>query len=282
MEDRFKITVLIRVYDRIEDLGYNLKIISDTWTHNDYHVIVVSNGKSKGYNIDESLNKYIDKLIILETNAGHIKGNAQLLMEGIKHIPEDSGYILILEADTWLYGDAVISKYANILEQSDSVWASADWYDKYFSLAVDFALVKSAFLRENPKLLDIGDPPECYVAEYLMNKSESYISIKENMPVHVPSYVAKYPYVNDSKNRRFYIFPKSRMVTHHIEFLERGMAQKKEYFNIIAQCNYFGEAPVKNKSWKLFKIKFWIGLTNLMLRRSWYSKKMIQGVELKQ
>jgi hypothetical protein len=47
------------------------------------------------------------------------------------------------------------------------------------------------------------------------------------MPVHVPSYVKyKYPYIPNIKEGRFYVFPKSKTVTHHIEYLKRNGAKE--------------------------------------------------------
>ncbi|MFV0468767.1 MAG: hypothetical protein ACK5MK_07560 [Dysgonomonas sp.] len=278
MANKVKIAVLIRVYDRIEDLKYNLKIIADTWTENEYYVIVVSNGKLKGYDIDKSLDSYIDKLVILENNEGHLKGNSQLLREGVKFIPSDCCFTLILEADTWLYGDSLISKYVAILVESDVVWASADWYDKYIAVATDFAVIKTEYILSNPKLFIFGLYPECTISNYMRDHGDRSIWITENMPVHVPSYMLKFPYVHNDE-RRFYAFPESKMVTHHIEHLRRGMQQKKEYFNILAQTDYFQDAIVKNKSWRLFKIKFWIKLSGLLLKRSWYSKKHYKNLD---
>lgn len=269
-----KIAVLIRVYDRIEDLKYNLRIICDTWKENEYYVIVVSNGKNKGYEVQEESLSLIDKLVTLEENAGHRKGNSQLLLEGAKYIPSDCQYTLILEADTWMYSDTIISKYTNLLSQSQSaVWASADWYDKYHALATDFAIIKSEFIRQNIGLFDFELFPECHIANFLRDHNGGYIWITENMPVHVPSYVRKYPYVPNIKEGRFYVFPKSRTVTHHIEFLKNGIERKKYYFNVVAGNDYFTETKVNCKAWERFKMIFWIGLSKCMLKRSWYSKK---------
>ncbi len=276
-----KITVLIRVYDRIEDLKYNLQIISDTWKENDYYVIVVSNGRSKGYTIDEESLKLIDKLVDLEENAGHRKGNSQLLMEGAKFIPSDSQFTLILEADTWVYGDSIQSKYTKLLaERPNAVWASADWYDKYYALATDFSIIKTEFIREYPNIFNFELFPECHISNFLRDAKKDYIWITENMPVHVPSYVSwKYPYVPNIKEGRFYLFPKSRTVTHHIEYLDRGMEKKKEYFNIVANTNYFEDVRTPNKTWGRFKMNFWRGLTKLFIKRSWYSSKTYKTIE---
>lgn len=276
-----KVAILIRVYDRIEDLKHNLRIISDTWKENDYYTIVVSNGKNNGYEVTPDSLPLIDKLVILEENAGHRRGNSQLLMEGIKYIPSDCKYTLILEADTWMYGDRIISKYTSLLDKSDfAVWASADWYDKYYALATDFAIIKTQYIIKNSGIFDFELFPECHISNFLRDTNAGYLWIKENTPVHVPSYVKyKYPYIPNIKEGRFYVFPKSKTVTHHIEYLKGGMEQKKRYFNIIANDDYFTETKSNNKSWNRFKMKFWIGLSKLFVKRSWYSGKIYKVIE---
>ncbi|MFR9166717.1 MAG: hypothetical protein ACLVKO_11055 [Dysgonomonas sp.] len=130
------------------------------------------------------------------------------MLEGIKHIPEDCQYTLILEADTWLYKDTLIQKYtAKLSENKNAVWASADWYDKQYGLATDFAIIKTKYILDNPKLFDFELFPECHISNYLRDTDTGYIWIKENMPVHVPSYVPKYPYVNNSKEKKILRFP---------------------------------------------------------------------------
>lgn len=274
-----RVAVLIRVYDRIDDLKYNLQIIKQTWTEFDYHIIVVSNGYPDGYRIDVDSVRVIDNFVALEHNAGHKKGNSQLLMEGQKFIPLDCDYTVILEADTWICGDRTIKEYIEFMEEaSNIVWASADWYNKDYALAVDFAVIKSDFIRNNPDLFDFEDYPESYIANYLRDTDAGFKWITENMPVHVPSYVPKYPYVDDSTQKRFYVFPKSKMVTHHIEFLKGGMSQKKRYFNIVADYDFFKEEIVSNKAWERFKMYFWIRFSKLFIKKSWFQKKYYRNI----
>jgi len=276
-----KVAVLIRVYDRVEDLKYNLQIISDTWKQNEYYVIVVSNGKNDGYRILPESLPFIDKLVILEENAGHRKGNSQLLIEGAKYIPYDYDFTLILEADTWMYRDLIISKYAKLLSADpQTVWASADWYDKYYALATDFALIKTKYIKENPGIFDFELFPECHIANFLRDTNVRYVWISENMPVHVPSYIKwGYPYVPNIKEGRFYVFPKSKIATHHVEFLKGGIEKKKYYFNILAGTGYFPEVKISNKIWERFKMQFWIGLSKCFVKRSWYSKKTYKEIK---
>ena len=57
------------------------------------------------------------------------------------------------------------------------------------------------------------------------------------------------------------------------------MEQKKRYFNIIANDDYFPDIKSNNKSWNRFKMKFWIGLSKLLVKRSWYSDKTYKVIE---
>lgn len=273
MKTKKKICVLIRVYDRTEDLLYNLKIIRDTWKDHYYDVYVVSNGINNGYNIPENTSTLAKSIINLKENAGHLKGNSQLLMEGMKFINIQSyDYLIILEADTWLYTDKIISKYIKRLENSDAVWASARWYDKFYSLATDFAIIKTSFLEHNIDIFNFTTFPECYVCNYLIEHNKKYILIKENMYVNTPSYIKHFPF---APNGRFFCFPASKMVTHHIELLKGGMNTKKKHFNIIARYNYFHEAKLNTISLYLMNSLIRISLfcNKCMIKKSWYSKR---------
>jgi hypothetical protein len=270
-----KIAVLIRVFDRIEDLRCNLQIIEQTWKRNRYTIIVVSNGASQGYPIPADLYRQIDCLVELPANAGHLEGNAQLLLEGIKHIPPTCPFTLLLEADTWLYTDHLIDRYITLMQQQNLQWTSAHWFDKFYALATDFALVATPFIFQHSDLFRFGEYPECYIGEYLHTHKVAYAYIKENMPVHVPGYILWYPTVLNHE-RRFYAFPRSPMVTHHIEHLKAGMQTKKRYFNIVAQTDFFADAPVRCKAMHLFVLRFWRSLSHLLPKRSWYSRKRIR------
>lgn len=274
-----KVCVLIRVYNRIEDLVCNLQIIRDTWNMYDYEIVVVSNGESDGYILPPKVYILSDKVIRIENNVGHLKGNSQLLLEGLKDIELTKyPYLIILEADTWIYTDKIINKYIAILNMKEAVWASARWYDRYYSLATDFALLKTDFLINNIEIFNFSDYPECYVFNYLLGHGYSSIYIKENMPTHLPGYIRKYPY---APRGRFYVFPKSMMVTHHIENIKGGMNEKKSCFNAIAGKVYFKD--VKNGSLKYQKIKISIVLilSRLLIRRNWYTKgEMLNFVDV--
>lgn len=273
-----KICVLIRVYDRIEDLRYNLEIIKNTWKKYTYDLVVVSNGKDKGYNVTEDIYRKADKVVVLEKNVGHLKGNSQLLLEGMNSIDVTVyDYLIILEADTWLYSDKLIEKYVGKLSVSSAVWASARWYDRFYSLATDFAIIKSSFLEKHTEIFDFETYPECKVCNYLIHLGYSYILIKENMNVQLPSYLKRMPF---APKGRFYAYPISQMVTHHIEDIRGGIGAKKKCFNIVACCNYFNEMNLPCVY--IYMANLYMRLIHLcdkcLLRRSWYSKRKLLSV----
>lgn len=261
-----KFAVIIRVYNRIQDLEYNLEIIRNTWLHNDYYIIVSSNGENDGYVLTDKIHSLSDMIVRYDGNSGHIKGNSLLLLQAIPLIPKDCEYTLLLESDTWLYEDSLICKYVEKLKDQGAIWASAKWYDKFYSLATDFAIVDTAFLRANNNLLAFGDYPETYVALYINNKKGKYIYIRENMPVLIASYLKKLPY---SPFGRFFVFPYSKMVTHHVEYYKNGMQKKKRDFNALSN-NYFSECKILFPSAVRLWMKLVVLFSLLFPRRSWW------------
>lgn len=261
-----KICIIIRVYDRIEDLGNCIDIIRDTWKSFEYYIIVVANGKSNGLYVPVEYLHKINKLVDLENNAGHLKGNAQLLQQGGAYIPGDCKYTIILEADTWIYGDILIKKYVNRLNTEKAVWASAQWYSHLYSLATDFAIIRSAIFRSDPGIFEYSGYPECFAANYLIDKGLKFLYITDNMPVHLPSYIKHYPF---SSKLRFHVFPKSKMVTHHVELLKGGMPKKKLLFNTVAGVGYFKGDELKPDNLLKLKIIFAVKLSYMFPIKGW-------------
>ena len=265
-----KLCVLIRVYNRIEDLKYCIDIIRDTWKLNNYYIIVVANGKEDGYILnDESLNK-IDCLVEIKNNIGHFTGNSQLLLEGLTYIPDDCNYTIILEADTWIFGDGIINKYIKDLEKKNAVWASAQFFRYISNLATDFAIVNTSFVKSHQEIFTFSITPEYHVANYLDKNGSKYIYITENMPISMPRYIKKYPY---APTGRFFAFEKSKMVTHHIESLGGGMEEKKFYFNVVADTPYFDVENKHSYKWTRLKMRFFNILSYLLPYKSWLIKE---------
>jgi len=263
-----KICIIIRVYNRVEDLKHCLSIIKDTWTNFEYYIIVVSNGKKKGFLVDQESKGKINQLVELEENSGHLKGNSQLLLQGLPYIPDNCDYTILLEADTWIYSDVYIKKYISKLDKGIAVWASAKWYDSIFSLATDFAIVQSKFIKNHWQILDFGTRPEDYVANFLIDNNFQFIYITENMPIHVPSYIHHYPY---TRGNRFNMFPKAKMVTYHVENLKGGMQKKKEYFNILSNTKYFDILVEKSSTLERVIVQMSIYFSYLLPRKSWFN-----------
>ena len=263
--------ILIRVYNRIEDLENCIDIIRDTWALNDYYIIVVSNGENKGYIVPDKTKNKIDKFISLTDNAGHLKGNAQLLLNGISNIPANCDYTIILEADTWIYNDTIIDKYINQLDNTGAVWASAQWYNSLLSLSTDFAIIKTTFAVKNLQIFNFTIFPEYYVAYYLRDHGFKHIYITEIKSINFPVYIKKFPYAPEG---RFGIFPKMKMVTYHVECLRGKMDEKKHLFNVITGVYYFDLPQYKNKNVLIERMKMSLAVAaySIFPHKSWFVK----------
>jgi glycosyltransferase involved in cell wall biosynthesis len=264
------ITVVIRVYNRLDDLACCLKVINELWKQNNYHVILVSNGKSAGYLIPEAIERDVDKHVCLTENAGHLKGNSQLLMAAIPNIPDNSDYTVILEADTWLLDDSLITRYCRKMDTQNSVWSSASWVSNVWSVGLDFAIISSQYLKDHPKLVDYGEHPEKTVCNYLLDDHQNFLFIKENMPVHPSKFFRTiYP----KCNYRFNCFVKSKMVTHHIEELNGGLEEKQRYANLCLDYDFFPVNPTQSRFLFRLKCRFVAFMVLVLPHSSWFKRK---------
>lgn len=265
-----RVCVLIRVYNRVDDLRYCINIIRDTWKLNDYYILVIFNGEEDGYVISQETRQQADLLLTIKSNTGHFSGNSQLLLAGLPHIPDDCDYTLILEADTWLYGDGLIEKYIVQLRQQNAVWASAQFFRYVLNLATDFALVKTAFVKAHPDVFRFKQTPEYYIANFLTDNGFKFIYIHENMPVNLPRYIKRYPF---APTGRFFLFPHAKMVTHHIEALKNGMKEKKADFNAVAQARYFDIDAPRPPALTRIGIRLSMALSALLPYSGWIVKR---------
>ena len=270
-----KIAVLLRVYNRIEDLKICVELIRKNWIIHDYYVIIVTNGVNDGFIISDETAKKADFVYTLDDNVGHFSGNSQLLISGINIIPSDCDYTIILEADTWLFSDKIISKYITLLQNKPAVWASAEWLDKYYSLAVDFAIINTSYLKKNPLIFKFQKNAESVVYNYLHHDHQSIIYIKEAMPVHFPKLLR---YFYNPSLGRMRCFSQVPMITHHIEDLKEGIEEKKAYGNVTAGYNIFSNINIKVFTRKFLKfIEFLIVITP---RSTWVQKKKLRKIKL--
>lgn len=236
-----RIAVIIRVFNRVEDLQRNLAIIRKCWTRAQYHVIVVFNGAAAGITLPPEVAQLCDELVVLSDNAGHMKGNAQLLWEGVGLIPSDCRYTVLLEADTWLLDDHLIIRYRDALECTGTSWASAEWVEKYWSLAVDFALARSELLcGRREQLFRFDASPERRFAELFRREGIGFLYIRELMPVHVP---ASLRLLRVGYGGRFRLFTRGPLVTHHIEDMAGGMREKERLTDVATGTNRYTEMP---------------------------------------
>jgi len=239
--------------------------------------MIACNGEGNGYPISEAAKTQVDKVIYLDNNAGHLKGSSVLLLNSYPYIPDDCIYTLILEADTWVYEDALISKYIKIMNDCNIDWASARWYDRFHSLATDFALVRTKYIKEHKDLFDFVHFPECHIANHLRDNNGRYVYIKENMQTLIPSYIHfEWPY---SKKGRFNCFPTGKMVTHHVEDYKTGFIIKKQEFNAVTGCRYFKDVPESNLVLAKICMRLSHLLQTILPKRSWFGKRSYLNID---
>ncbi|OKS86940.1 hypothetical protein RG47T_2398 [Mucilaginibacter polytrichastri] len=210
-----------------------------------------------------------NKVISVKENIGHFNGNSQLLHAGMEYMPDDCDYTVILEADTWMYGDQLIRKYIKRLTDENAVWASAQFFRYVSNLATDIAIIKTSFIKQNRDIFTFVSTPEYYVANYLTGKNYNFIYITENMPISLPRYVRRFPF---APTGRFFTFENSKMVTHHIESLKGGMDEKKRDFNMVSKTDYFKNHYPNNGSLKILVLRTVKLISYLLPYKGWFFK----------
>lgn len=262
--------ILIRVFNRIDDLNVCVDVIKKYWIRDRYYIIIVGNGKAHGFPIPEEVRAKVDKFIELDQNVGHRQGNSQLLLEGTPHIPDTCHYTVLLEADTWIFTDDVVKKYTHLLESRSSVWASAEWIEKYWSLGLDFAIANTSYIQNNTDIFHFTTHAEPWVCNYLLEHQQRFLYITENMPVHSPKSMR---FLANAYGGRFRCFPKAKMVTHHIEDLENGIETKKLIANM---CLGRREFPVGDLDVIIrghYTIRLIMTMAKVFPRSRWFRKK---------
>ncbi len=263
-------SVIIRVYNRIEDLRITLDLIKRYWRHHKYYIIIAGNGESAGYVIPKDITDKADNIVSLREYFSHRKGDSLLLKAGLEAVPESSEYIILLQADTWIFSDDIIAEYIDKMEHTSSVWASAEWVEKYWSLAVDFAIVNGKFLRNHPDIFDFGEHPESYICNYLLDGGHKFQYIRECMPVHRPKIMK--PFYN-AYGGRFRSFPEAKVITHHIEDLSDGIEGKKLLANICLGRKQFNISAERNIAFENYKLRFLMKIASMLPRSKWFRGK---------
>ncbi len=270
------VAVLVRVHQRTADLKVCLEAIRNYWKIYDYHVIVISNGVKKGYALSEEIRALADQVVELEP-LEHIAGSSQLLLEGLSFIPEKCEYTVLLEADIWIFSDKLVSKYIRLMEAKKAVWASAEWIKKVHSVALDFAIAQTRFLKTNPGLFRFMKTPECFVCNYLRSHQARYLFISECMPVHFPKFMRLF-YKSDTGRK--HSFSRAQMVTHHLEHLNGGMEEKKLLANIAAGFKAFDTeqtpSEIRAGRWRLQRLEL---AMKVMPQSRWVKPQKTQNTD---
>lgn len=236
------IAVIIRVFSRVEDTKALVSIIRKYWTQNNYTLFIAHNGLESGYVLDDSLREYAE-IIEIKENSGHRTGARDLVQKAYQHIEKrkDFDYILFIESDFWLFDEKLIQKAI----ESDKDIASTIWVEKRKSLAVDFFLVKSTFIAKHQEILNWDASPETDMGIACREAKASIHIFPELRPTHAPSLLrASFKNCFESthyEGGRFRLFPRAKVVSHHVEDLPEGMKTKKSLANALINERFFEE-----------------------------------------
>jgi len=264
-----KIAVLVRTHHRMQDLEVGLAAIRRHWSRHDYHVLVVSNGLAAGIEVPPGVRESGAEVVELSENPGHLRGNSQLLREGLRRLPREAEHVVLLEADTWLFSDRLVDLALERMARDRAVWASATWLDRYHSVAVDFAVADARYLREHPEILDFERHPETRIASGILRHGARYVPLPELMPVHVPRFVRS---VLPAQGGRFRSFPDGPMVTHHIEDLPGGLQEKLAEANYTIGAREFDVPMEKDPVRERHRRRRILALARLSPRSAWFRR----------
>lgn len=245
MSSKKNIAVVIRVFSRIEDTLGLIHIIREKWTSHNYTIFVSHNGRKSGFVFPENSLQGVT-LIEVEENLGHLGGAGSLVYAAFDHITEDFDYAIFIESDFWVLDENLILEPLT----SDFDVACTIWVESHKSMGVDFFILKQSYLAKNKELLNWGKSshaerifPENIVAEYYVKTQAKVHIIQSLRPIHVPKLETKLmrilPVKDSYDNRRFRLFPKASVVTHHIENIPNGIVTKKQIANALAQEEIF-------------------------------------------
>ena len=265
---RLRTCVLLRVHDRMHDLEICVDVIRKHWTRGEYVLLVASNGGTRGLTVPPSVRSAADRVLEVEGDAGHFGGSAQLLREGIRAVPDDCRWTILLEADTWIFGDDILQRYIRRLEAEQKVWASALWVERFYTLALDVAVVNTAFAKSRPHLFDFVEPPgpEAWVHNQLRAAGQRPLYIREHMPVHVPALLRRF---YSGHGGRFRTFTAARMVTHHLEDLSGALQEKLRIANEVLGVREFNVPGPAHLHRRRIVRRLTEGLRSWVPRSSW-------------
>jgi len=253
------------------DLAVCIDAIRKHWKRDDYYLVVVSNGLSAGHALPASIRAAANHCVELPRNAGHLRGNSQLILAGLPHLPAACRYTVLLEADTWIFSDVLAQKYARRLETENAVWASAEWIEKRWSLGLDFAIAETAYLQRHPEMFNFTVDAESWVCNHLRAAHRRFLYIRENMPVHQPRCLKIF---RQRHGGRFRSFPRAGMVTHHLEDLPHGLETKQYLANICLGRREFpvGDANIIRRKHR--QLRALMMLATFLPRSRWYRPKL--------
>lgn len=274
-----KVAVIIRVFSRIEDALGLIHIIRTQWKSHEYTLFVTHNGKESGFVFPENSLDDVN-LIEVKENSGHRTGAKDLLLASFDYLDADFDFIAFIESDFWLLNEGLMLE---AIEANKDI-ASTIWVESRKSIAVDFFVVKPDFILKHKALFDWDvRSPETSFGQYLReHKAEMYI-FQTLRPIHAPSSMRgslKFlPFGSSYEGGRFRLFEEAKVLSHHVEELEKGIRTKRTLANKLAQKEIFSVEKV-DTSYKLALFEKNIQkIARFFPQSAWFKKSYWQSLK---
>lgn len=163
-----KISMIIRAYNRLEWTIETLSSIISTTEYDNYEIIVVNNNSKDGTTewlnwINENSDFYSSKIkhIKVDKNLGDWYG----MVEGLKHVSDNSEYIMQIDNDVTVTDKEWLNKLLFVLENSETKLAML----KRTGIDLAYELKPQSGVRPmiyNDQVIKVGDverPVCCYI-----------------------------------------------------------------------------------------------------------------------
>jgi len=163
-----KVSMIIRAYNRLEWTIETLSSIISTTDYDNYEIILVNNNSQDGTTqwldwIKENSEFYSSKIkhVKLEKNLGDWYG----MVEGLKHVSEDSVYIMQVDNDVLVNDREWLDKLVYTLNQTGNHMAmlKRDGIDMAYELKPKNDIRSIPYKDEMLEICDVERPVCCYI-----------------------------------------------------------------------------------------------------------------------
>jgi glycosyltransferase involved in cell wall biosynthesis len=163
-----KVSMIIRAYNRLEWTIETLSSIISTTDYDNYEIIIVNNNSKDG--TTEWLEWVKDNSEFYASKIKHIKMDKNLgdwygMVEGLKHVSEDSEYVMQVDNDVLVSDREWLNKLVYTIEKTDNHMAmlKRDGIDMRYELKPKNGIRNIPYKDQMLEICDVERPVCCYI-----------------------------------------------------------------------------------------------------------------------